>query len=102
MHTPGPWHSDDFEIYSENDPANLLAHVYAVDRPDGPDGDWEAGEQTRANMKLIKASPLLLAALKHMVACHYPDANGQIGAQEECWAAIQTAKSAIEAATGAA
>lgn len=63
-HTPGPWFADDFEIYSDADPANLLAHVYAVDRPDSPDGEWEAGEETCANMRLLKASPLLLADLR--------------------------------------
>lgn len=52
------------------------------------------------NEGAVEAAPKLLEALKHMVACHYPDANGQIGAQEECWAAIQNAKSAIAAATG--
>lgn len=37
----------------------------------------------------------VLEALRHMVACHEPDANGQIGAVEECAAAIATAKSLI-------
>lgn len=42
----------------------------------------------------------LTASLKHMVACHYPDANGQIGAQEECWDSLQKAKSVLATATG--
>lgn len=65
-HTPGPWFADDFEVYAENDPANLLAHIYAVDRPDSPDGEWEAGEETRANMRLIKAAPDMADLLREL------------------------------------
>lgn len=34
----------------------------------------------------------LVKALEHLVACHKPDANGQIGAQEERAAAIRAAE----------
>lgn len=69
--TKGPWYADDFEIYSEADPANLLAHVYAVDRPDEPDGQWMAGDETRANMRLIKSAPELLDALDKLLGKAY-------------------------------
>lgn len=63
-HTQGPWILDGSEITTKKDPANLLCHVYACDRPDNPDGNWEFGDTSSANAILISAAPELLETLK--------------------------------------
>lgn len=73
-HTPGPWVLDDFEVSTERDPANLIAHVYACDRPENPDNEWDVGIETAANAKLIAAAPDLLEALEQIMVL--VDASG--------------------------
>lgn len=55
-------------------------------------------EELKANATLIASAPDLLAALQHMVACHTPDVNGQVGAAEECSDSLSNARQAISKA----
>ncbi len=63
--TAGPWINDDFEISSKEDPANLIASLYAVEKDDR--GGYYLGDEFKANAKLIAASPCLLEALQLLI-----------------------------------
>lgn len=93
--TPGPWRVVTFQNNDEIHSAEgkCLADSWSYDIG----SDCVA---SLANARLMAAAPDLLEALKHMVQCHYPDANDQIGAKEECWASIQNAQAAIGKALG--
>ena len=65
-HTPGPWVLDDNEVAPSSEPANLIAHVYAVDRQ--TKHVWFWGEQSKANARLIAQAPTLLADLTDAAA----------------------------------
>jgi len=96
--TPGPWDYG-WEIQPNGCPTvghkGLMVCMVAHSAKE-PDQK----ETALANADLISAAPELLSALQHMVACHYPDANGQIGAKEECWDSIQNAQAVIAKALG--
>lgn len=85
--TPGPWTLDGVEIraVSQHESECLCTMQPGFAYQDA---------------LMLAAAPTLFEALTHMVLCHYPDANGQIGAQEECWASIQNAQAAIAKALG--
>lgn len=102
-HTPGPWRLDGVEVSPESDSANLIAHVYAVDRQSK--NVWFRGPQSEANARLIAQAPTLLADLTD-AAGHLRNAAKLLAATgNPCQADVNAALAArfeatIAAATG--
>lgn len=81
METKGPWIlEDDSQPYIYDADRTPIAIVLNPAQVNGP---------------LLTAAPALLAALRHMVQCHTPDANGQLGAVEECHDSLMRARAVI-------
>lgn len=100
-HTPGPW-----EVYRDGEVRHIVAAGSVVDEPNGtlqadwvaelePDSTGHDEEQCEADARLIAAAPAMLAALETIeryLAAEPPSR----------YYALEMARAAIAAATGAA
>lgn len=94
-HTPGPWQFDDDDntIISDSRPGLAIASIDRIDR--GGPKDYEFGDESIANARLILAAPALLATLKAMWDRWEPDMTE---ADRRMW---EDASAAIAKAEGA-
>ena len=108
-HTPGPWllphftddlHSCNCQYILAEPYMGAVATVHRNEREGaepGRNGDYPAGDEARANARLIASAPDLLAATEDLLGL----ALGDIGGAAQRDGIIAEARAAIAKATGA-